>query len=213
VSARRWERLAPASGIVFVVLIIAAQPFIGGDHMDTALSASAVAGSLLERAAAIRFGAVLIVLSVLALLWFGATLRTWFARVDGSERLATVVFSGAIMMAVFLTLTAALMIGAVDLADYVKSEDGARAAVALSQSMFVGILAGMVALMAPSAVLTFRTGLLPRSLGALAAVAAGVSLVPLWPIGPLGALLTLVWIIATSISLLRRFGAHESATP
>lgn len=180
----RWERAGAASGIAFVALALAAlyvvpQPPRLGDLGGLIQYASEHRGGLLTQS-------YLIWLATAALLWFAGSIRAALRRVEGEPgRLSTVAFGGAVGAAVVAMLASFAMAAIAFRIDEAAATPAAQAALAARVRILADVEAiGAAAIFLPIAVLvgatamlTFRSGVLPRlhaAYGALLAAASAV---------------------------------------
>ncbi len=160
----RWARLAPLTGLGFVVLLAAG--IITIDFYEFMPAADSAKAFFEANATRTSVGAYLVLLSTVPLLWFVGSLRSALRTAEGgSGRLSAVAFGGgvagaaAVMAAMSATLTVSersRIKGAVP-ADYaITLQD-------FSGNLFGGMAAFALGVMiAATAVVAYRTGLLPR---------------------------------------------------
>ena len=220
---RQQERLGAATGIIFFIVLVAS--FVFGPDQPPAFSDSAqkVASYVADNRSQLQAGAALTLLSGPLFLWFlGSLARSLrLAEERGPGRLAAVSFAGGIM-----ALTGAAIGTAIQLAAAYHPDLDAVTIRALWDS---GVLifsfalgVGIATLIGAASVLALRTGVLPRWLAAAGLVAAAIQLVygvvstfketgafsaADGVLGLIGFLLFGLWVLATSIVLVRRAGA------
>ena len=203
----RWQRWSPASGILFVVLFLAASAVVGttGDTPEevrdyyAANEGSAVSGFFL------------LVASSLALLWFVATVRSRMAWVEAEPRSVTALGYGAgVAASALIVAGSAVFVAPVDLA-----HDGdPGAADALDSAAFFLVAAGvMVAslFVLATSLVALRTRALPRWLALVGLVVAPITFfAPLFfPV-----LLFLAWVaVLSGVLLLRPAGGPAPGRP
>lgn len=94
----RGTRIAALSGVLFVVLVVAAS-LVGGSTPDSDAEGSTVQAFYLAHKGRQNGGALLTILAVIVGLFFYGYLRAYFRRSPGTEWLASVSFGGAIVFA------------------------------------------------------------------------------------------------------------------
>jgi hypothetical protein len=147
----------------------------------------------------------------LCFVWFAGILRDRIARAEDGGTFSSIAFAGALATAVF-----GLCMPAGDLAIGLDKNDISASTAAtlhrLTDVFFVGAELSAVLLLAGVAAAVWRTGVLPRWWAIVSLVIAVVLL-----IGPIGWAALLfgmpVWVLATSVFLLRRPVLQRAATP
>ena len=212
----RWnsDRIAAASGIAFVVLAIAAA-LVGGPPPDVKDRAAEVVDYYRDYRTGLLIGSYLSGLAYVTFVWFAAVLarRIWAA---GEQRLAAVAFGGA-LLAVAAVLVA-------DTVNYSLAWRGAEDASAetvkavydVQALFFTRLWFATAVLSLATAIAAGRARLLPQWYVLLSAATGLWHLVPgaataregfFSPQGPPGFiayLLFLLWVLVTSILLVRR---------
>lgn len=205
-EARR-ERLAAATGIVFVALWfagVALDPVVdaGGDPAEV------VRQRILDDQARTWGSVYATALAALALVWFGGSLRAFLRRRDPTGRLSAVAFGGGVLGGAVLVASAALWSTAVELADRAGNAGTTQVAALLGETFrFIGLPLAAALIVGPTVLLSIRAGIFPRSLEVLGVIGVALGLVFFWPLNVLGGLLTLIWFVGTSVALIARVGA------
>lgn len=204
-SASQWDRLAPLTGIGFVVLVVAGNALQGSTpalHGD----ADAVAEFYGDKATPISLGMTLSLISLFFLAWFLGSLHRTLLRVEGRDgQLSTVALAGGIAAIALLAAGFSFNAAGALRARENGSIPPETAAIFYDGSLvFMGLAAtlAMAILLAPTAIIAFRFRALPRWAAAFTAVLAALGLVT-----PLSFILFLVfpvWILAVSVLLYRR---------
>ena len=215
---RRWEQVAAATGIAFVVLL-AIGIVIAGLPPDPEAGAAEIRRYFADKGGAIEFQSFVLGLAGILFIWFAGTLRAVLASAEGeSRRLSLISFAGAIgtlstlvpTVAVNLTLASGGVSGAVGQALY-------------RYASWYGVLAVFsIAVFTGAASLSAgRTGVLPQWFAWAGLAVAGLHLLQgldlfldadfLQPNGFLGYLNLIglsLWILAGSVLLLQRLGGR-----
>jgi hypothetical protein len=170
-------RLAPLTGIVFVVLAVLAA-IIAGESPAADDSIEEVIDYWSENDSENQWAAALISLGAAFLVWFAGSLRSVLRGAEGEPgRLAATAFGGFLAMAVGITAFAGFAFAAGDTVGDVAPEVTQTLSVLNSDFFFIVAMGTLVAF-AATAVAILRHGGLPRWLGYVAAVIAVVSITP-----------------------------------
>lgn len=216
---RGWERIAAATGLVFVVLAIVAA-FLPGRPLDASASTDQIREWFTSKRTSLLWQAYLLAIALVFFLWFIGELREYLGRAPGSAgRLAAVSFGGGLVAAAMAGVGSLISVS-------LTYRLAAEAAPILLRYVFdFGNIVYAVAVPFPFAVFAgaaalviLRSGVLPKALGWLGALAAAGNLVstialfsssgPWQPGGYFPAfvpfLLTMLWVAATSGAILAR---------
>ena len=209
----RWERLAPLTGVAFLLLLVAGLLVGGTDTPDFVGPPEEIAQYYEEDEGKILAGGVLTNLAAFAFLWFLGSLRSALARAEGGNgRLSAVAFAGGVAGATLLIASNAVMMLA---ALRVQEQDRIDPQVATVyydlNTAFFGMAAptAFAVLMAATALVAIRTGALPVALGWLAALMALGFLIA--PIAWIVMLALVIWVAITGIVLYSRGGGAAAA--
>ena len=214
-----WKRLLALSGVAFAVLLIFGWFLSGGDTPDYAAADQEWTDWADDNRARSGIGAFLILLAGLAMLHFAGTIRSMLGTAEptvrGSERLAVAAFAGAVVGAAAIALAIVIVAAATSEganADPVVS----RAVTTASAGPYFVAAMGFTALLGVAALLTLRSGVLPRWTGIVAllgavgflitfpALIAGAGEDSVFGYGFLPGVLGLaIWSIATSLARYR----------
>jgi hypothetical protein len=204
----RW---APISGIGFVALTVGVISLEGEEPAENASSADIV-NTWLDRSDTALLSVFLATGAVVCLLAFGATLRGALrSRESGEASSSAVAFAGSIVAAVGLLVSAAVAFAASESAEQGHA-DPTVALNALAQEAWIPITGGLAAMFLATGIGAIRSGGVPVPL-AWSALALGAAFVT--PAGLVAFFLTPLWIIATSVVLVRAGDQRGpfSATP
>ncbi len=206
-SGVRWERWAPASGIVYAVLVVVGLFLlvieeIDGDSDEEILSYFADGGNRAMQLA----GSFLVAVGVLFFLVFVSTLRNRLRSVEPeSESLSTLAFGAGITSAALMigagALLASTSLAAELMSRYVVDPNLARFAVGAGYLFVTAAVMTNGVLVIATSVLALRTAVLPSWLGwvGFAAVVLAVAEAFLLPI-----IVIPVWISVASVVLIVR---------
>ena len=191
------KQLAPLSGVLAVVLIIAAFA-VGGESPEANDPLSEVISYYTDNDTDVQISAALLALGAFFFLIFSTTVAGLLRRAQGDTGGPSAFsFAGGIVFAVGLTIFAGLgftageVIGDVD-PIVVQTIN------ALSMDMFFTVAVGTGAFLLGTGVGTLKTGVLPKWLG-WAAIVIGV--VAITPLGFFGFLALGVWTLIASVML------------
>jgi hypothetical protein len=165
-----WQRAGAASGIGFVVLIVAATFF--GSPPDFGAPADEVSRYYREDQRSIQTSALVFAAAFALLLWFLGTLQSALASPDrNGASLATIGFGAGLVAVALLLVSLALVVGAA----FRPEETPPEITRTLDDLSFLVLAPGacsLVVFFAASGAALCRTGILPRWLGWLAAFVA-----------------------------------------
>jgi len=214
-SKSRWEQIAAAGGILFVVMQLAGQMLIqiGGAEPAFAAPVDEIVSFFNNRnAQTAAAGGVLSFLSLIALLWFLGALYAQLRRHEEEPAWMSLAAFGAGLVGVAVILSSAGW----ELALF-RLEDGldpqiARLLFDQGNYSFANFWVALAAFLFTAGISIIRDGALPRWLGWFGLVVALLLLVArvFWTV-PSNAMflpyaLFWVWLIAASIGLIRRIG-------
>jgi hypothetical protein len=206
-------RLAPLSGLVFVVLFAAGSAVWGFDQPPRDATTDELVSFYMESSTEILIGGTISLVSVLFLVWFGAVLHDRLAQAEGSERsgLPLVAFAGTLLaVAVGLGAETINMAGALSADDGQLTGETAQVYFDVSYALgapAAGVAFALAAL--PIAVIALRTGrLLPPWAAWLGVLTAVAMLTPLMLTPAYSVLYVLVLLFAAGLSV-RLFRLQE----
>ncbi len=194
-----YQRALAISGILFAVLVVAAF-LITSDQVDESASVAKAFAYWSDHRTAEIVSALLLHTATVALVFFGAGLRSVLRGGEGEEaNYSVVAFGGAVFAAVGFSIAALL-----SLATATAADQGSRTAVYTLNQLgavdWVPFTAGLCVMMLAVGIGGLRTLSLPRSLSWVA-IALGVAF--LTPFGWFGFLVLPFWVLAASLVLLR----------
>jgi hypothetical protein len=203
----RWSLLA---GPLAVVLWVAGIVTIAGitDSLSDSASDDTILAWYKGNANTILLGAWMFMLGCLCFVWFCAVLRARLAGAEGAGgMLATVAFAGGAAAAVF-----GMLIPAGDIAVAINKDDVSAATAGalhhVSDGFFVCAELAVILLLVATAVLAFRTGVLPRWWAVFSLLLAIVLVIG--PIGWAGLIFGMpVWTVGTTVLLALRSGERR----
>jgi hypothetical protein len=202
-SAGRWERLAPLTGVIFVVLVLVAFIPLGGDTPGSHASTQKVADFYSKHTHREALAAYALALSVPLLVFFTSSVHRALRTAGGRGRLATAAFGGGLLSAVGFAVAAAIHFALADAADKTSSVGATQPLNVLDNDSFIPFVAGLGILLLGSGIATLRYGgLLPRWLGWAGAIVGVAIFIPF--VGFFGFGLSGIWVIAASIVLYQR---------
>ena len=207
---RKLERLAPLSGTLFAVVLVAGL-FSGGVTPGAGERPAQVVAYFASHRAEAELSSVLLALAFLLFLFFAGSLRAFMRRAEGAEALAALVLAGAVVMA-----SGAMIASAVE---YTLAHELPRLTPGTAQTLnLLSNTVGTVMLIAGGVVVALSAGLailrgvpLSRWLGWMAIVIAVLALIV--PIAFIALLLLVIWTVIVSITLFLRASSEASAAP
>jgi hypothetical protein len=224
-GTRRWEQLAAATGIMFVLLQLASLPVMGSvPALDD--PTSEIRDYLVDDGGNVLLAATLLALAAFFFLWFLGSVRALLRVAEGGEgRLSAVAFGGGV---VTITLAVAAILPTVALA---WDDTAARADEGLLHAVWnlntlalvpIGTTSGVFTLAV--AVVILRTRVLPVWLAWIGVVATVLGVIsvfylvaddpdtPLGIVNLAGFLSAMLFILLLSIVMVVRLGRTEPAT-
>jgi hypothetical protein len=216
------QRLAAASGLGFILLLILSIVFQGGESPEYSDAATEFAKYAQENEDDLQLSAVLIGLAAFQFLWFAGYLRGQLGRAEeaarGFTRLSHIVFAGAIVAAAGFLFSALATAAAVSQPDG-TSPELVRSLYLGSYYPFLVASVGLATMLYTSAFLILRLGNLPKWLGVVGILGGLAYLLTLFSLlkpeddggafgafYPIGFLLLIVFVIGTSVAFLREVG-------
>jgi hypothetical protein len=189
------ERLAPLTGLLFLALVIASS-IIGGEGPDADDSTQTVLDFWADDDTQIA-SALLAGLAAVPLVWFGGSIRDHLRAVaPASERLATLLFGGFVMVAVGVTAFSGFQLAAADTIGDVPPEVTQTLSV-LYSDFFLPFAAGVLILFLAVGTAILRYRILPTWLG-WGAFLIVIGFIVFFPVG---GILAAIWIATVSILL------------
>lgn len=163
-SNSQWTRIAPLTGLGFVLLLLAGVLTI--NNYEYLPSAENVKAFYEANAARASGGEALVLLSAVLLIWFSGSLRSALRTAEGGTgRLSAVAFAGGIAAAaaVMVAMSALLTISELARVEGVVPGDAAMMLHGFSANLMAAMLPLALGVMiAATAVVAYRTGFLPR---------------------------------------------------
>ena len=202
-ASTTWDRRAPLSGLVFLVLAVAGNALQGSTpalHGET----EAVAEFYTDKGTAIAVGMMLSLVSVFFLAWFLGSLRRHLAASEAGDGWLTSVASGGGVATLALLAAGFALNSAGALRAREAGISGDVAAVFYDGSLALTGLAAsltMAVLLAATAAVTLRFGALPRWFGWTSAVLALLGLVT--PVSFVLSLAFPLWVAVAAVLLVR----------
>jgi hypothetical protein len=194
-----YQRALAASGIAFVALMLAAF-LITINQVDESASVAKTFDYWNDHKTAEVVSALLIHVGAVALVFFGAGLRSALRGGEGEESTYSVIaFGGAVFTAVSFAAAAWVSLAAATAAD-----QGSREAVytlsQLNSVDWIPFTAGLSVMMLGAGIGGLRTVALPKA-ASWVAIVLGVAFMT--PVGVIGFLVLPFWVIAVSVRLYR----------
>lgn len=221
------QKLAAASGVIFVALLILSIVVNPESVPDADSAPGEFLSYVSEEKDNIELGTLIGALAAVEWLWFIGVVTGALSRAEtaarGFARVSWVTFAGGVTALALILVSFALLLGAT-----VTPEDTepsvARALSHASQACFTMASVGFAAMFASAGLLILRAGGLPRWLGMLALALSVLYTLTLFTVlmpednggvfeiaWPLSLLAFLIWVVATSVTLVRQVGREPDA--
>jgi len=200
------SRLAPLSGIAFLVLVIGGGLYGGKPPSEKGLkSAEELAAAYVAQADRLMVAVLIMGLGLVFLVYFGSVLKT--ALDAGSAEtgcLSRAAFAGLIVFVAGVATDFTLMVAMVEAAKDKVDPVAIQALSIYFQNDWVPFAVGILLLTSASAISILKYGGLPKWLGWLAALIAVVGVIP--PIGFVAFPAAGVWILLASLTMALQAG-------
>lgn len=203
------RRLAPLSGVLFVILVIVGGPLLEGSTPDAGASGPRVVAFYAAHRTRERAGAIVLALAFAALLAFAATLRARWRRTERVEGLSALLLAAATVLTVGQTVSAGVGY-ALAARPSTLGPEAAQALNLLANDLPLTSAVGFLVFGLTAGAAILRGALLPSWMGWLA-IAVGILFV-LPAIELLGLVLLLVWVLVLSVLYWRRDRALPAAS-
>jgi hypothetical protein len=199
----RWSKLAPLTGVLFGLLVVAAV-VAGAETPDANSGPAKVIAFYGTHRSEVETSAILFALAFLVLVLFGGALRSYLRRTPGAEGLGSLVLAGAVLMTVGALTGTGIEYG---LAHHLHQlgPQAAQTLNFLSQELFLPVLAGAFVFAISSGLAILRGAALPKWLGWVAIVLGIAVLIP--PAGFPALIGFMLWSIVVGILMYQRTGA------
>jgi hypothetical protein len=223
-DTRQQDRLAAATGIVFVALQLATIPLMG-DTPDFDAKIGTIRDYLVDDSGGLLWATTLNALSAFFFIWFLGILRSVLRVAEGGQgRLSAVAFGGG-LVTIALAVAGSVPITALAWEDTAKVADDGLLRVAWNLNTLAFVPLGAIAtvfVLAVTAVI-FRTRLFPMWVGVVGLVTAAVGLIGLFALaaddydtplaffGFLGYVLTMLFVLVLSVYMVIRLGGNRTA--
>jgi hypothetical protein len=220
-SARSWERLGAVCGLVWFLVVVAS--FFVPDTPDADDPTTQIAEEVADDRTGLLFGVYFNGLASLLFLVFTAALWSRLRAREPERGPSVLVLLGGLGSALMILASSGVTLTLVEVADEGREPEAVRALLELDQLFFLGIGWTSAAFYAGAALSGRTTGALPRPLVSVAALLAAVFPITFLGIfsesddgGVLGGifflalLVNFLWILATSVVMLRRSEARAA---
>src|SRR5688572_12637172 len=223
------QRLAAASGLIFLVLIILSIVVNTESVPDMDAAPAEFLDYVAEEKDNIELSTLFGALAGIEWLWFIGVVTAALSRAEtlvrGFTRVSWTTFAGGLMAVTLIAASGALLVTATATPEGTEPSV-ARALVNASGMCFTAASAGFAAMFASAGIVILRANALPRWLGFLALLASLFYVLTLFTFllpeddggafeifWPLSLLTFAIWVAGTSVTLLRRVGKPATATP
>jgi hypothetical protein len=190
-----WERLAPLTGLVFVVITVLVFAMGGStpDPHDTAQKVQSYYTKHHDKHVTLAF---ILAIAIPFLLFFVSSLRHDLRRAGGTGQLANAAFAGGILAAAGFGILSTVHLALADSGDSLKTINTMQTLNVLDGNDFIPAATGLGVLLGASGLAVVRHGGLPAWLG-WAGIVIAVAIFT--PAGFIGFLASGLWIIVASI--------------
>jgi hypothetical protein len=203
----RWERLAPITGFVFVVITVAVFA-IGGSTPEEHDSAEKVRDFYVKHHDKHSALAFVLAVGIPFLLFFASTLRAHLRRSGGSGQLAGAILGGGAVAAVGFGLLSMFHLALANAAENANTLDTLHTLNVLDSNDYIPAAAGIAIMMLAAGLSVLRHGGLPAALGWIALV---IGVLAFTPVGFFAFLAGGLWIAVVSLMLTFANGSGQRA--
>jgi hypothetical protein len=204
------KKLAPLTGVLFFILLLAAV-LIGSNSLSASSSPAKVLAHYAAHRDSSRISAVLTVLAVVVGVFFYGVLRDYLRRHEASRGLTATAFGGVILFAVSGGLSAGALWALADSPSHLSAAS-AQTLNLINNDVSSGLsFAGMALLLLCFGLAILNSALLPKWLGWVAFPLAVCALIP--PIGFIAFVGTGLWTLIVSIAMWQRLAGSEAGAP
>ncbi len=217
---RRWEQLGAAAGIVFVVAQVAANNLMeqpGGSEPPFFAEAPEIMDFFMRLDSRLfGLGDYIMTLSVIPFVWWLSVLWARLRRAEGKAGWLSVATLGFGLVSATLLASRNGWTLAMDRIDEGLNPELARTLFDMGNSNFANVWVTIAGMLIAASILSIRTGALPKWLGwaglavALGLIIARAFLEQSWLASAYG--LFWLWMIITSVVLMRRAGKPDGST-
>jgi hypothetical protein len=210
----RWDRYAPLTGIVAVVLwVIGVVIGESGAARPDDERAENILAWYGDNENTIITGQLVFVLGVLFFIWFLGSLRsTLLGAEGGTGRVASIAFGSGLLAALAMIVQAAALIQPTFADEGELSGEAAQAMSLLSDATFGVVEVTLIPMLVATGLVILRHGALPRWLAWFSFLLAVV--LAIIPIGWAGLIFVFpLWVLATSALLYRGSAGEPAAAP
>ena len=223
-SLSRWERWAPATGVVFVVLFIIAF-FLGGQPPKPNDPIAKITTFIVDHRRKLQATAYLGGIGTIFFFWFLGSFRDVLAKAEGGTgRLTSILFSSGVIIVGIATLSLG-MLATMAFKPAITGDGGVRVLFDLGNMSFAMVQFPMVAFLLAASILMIRTGAISRRLGWLGLLNAVIQLIVAGALFPdhgalaaggafntAGFFLFFLWMLAASIIMTAQAGTAAPAS-
>jgi hypothetical protein len=203
----RWERLAPITGFVFVVITVAVFA-IGGSTPEEHDSAQKVRDFYVRHHDKHTALAFVLAIGIPFLLFFASTLRTRLRAAGGTGQLAGAVLGGGVVAAVGFGLLAMFHLALASAADNANTLDTLHTLNVLDSNDYIPAASGLAIMLLAAGLSVLRHGGLPVALGWIAIV---IGVLAFTPVGFFAFLAGGLWVAVVSLMLTLGSGSGRPA--
>jgi hypothetical protein len=200
----RWGRIAPLTGVLFGVLVVAGI-FVGGESPGTDKPASRIVAYYERHSSEVKVSALLFALAFLVLIAFAATLRSYFRRSPAAEGASALVLAGSVLIGAGALAASGVEFGLAKEIHHLGPEAVKTLNFITEEGAFLPIIGGAALFAFASGAAILRGASLPRWLGWVAIVLGIAALIP--PSSFPSLLGFALWSLIVSVLVYRRSGS------
>jgi hypothetical protein len=205
----RWGRLAPLTGVLFGLMMVAAVIANSSEAPKASASPAQVVVRYAKHRSEIETSAILFALAFLVLVLFAGSLRSYLRRAAAAEGFSALVLAGAILMAAGALSISGVEYGIAHNLGNLTPEM-TKTLNFVANELFLPLIGGGFVFGVGAGIAIVRGAALPNWLGWVAIVIGICALIP--PVSFPSLLAFLLWTVVTAILVYQRSSSDKAAS-
>jgi hypothetical protein len=197
----RLARLASLTGVLFALLVVVGV-FVGSESPGTDKPASKIVSYYETHSSEVKASAVLFALAFLALIAFGAALRSYVRRSPATDGVSVLLTAGSVLIAAGALISSGVEFGLANEIHHLGPESVKTLNFITEEVAFLPVIGGAFVFAVGAGLAILRGAPLPRWLGWVAIVLGILALIP--PTSFPSLLGFAIWSVIVSVLIYRR---------
>jgi hypothetical protein len=206
--SERLGRLAPLTGVLFAVLAVVGVA-VGSESPGTDKPASKIVSYYETHSSELKASSILFALAFLALIGFGAALRSYARRSPSAEGVSVLIVAGSVLIAAGALTTSGIEFGLANEIHHLGPESVKTLSFITEEAAFLPIIGGAFVFAVGAGLAILRGAPLPRWLGWVAIVLGIAALIP--PASFPSLLGFAIWSVIVSVLVYKRSAPDAAA--